>query len=146
MNSEVGRDSIRVPSGDKRANMIIILPCSVIGFSLLILVLYQMNIGNVADGSQLGASIALLVFSLVARSLGSTIEMDESSMRLVGPGEPIPEEAYCTMCGKNMLETRNDDGGAMVCPHPDCEHWYHKDHFYNMASGRCQSPQCRKRQ
>jgi hypothetical protein len=138
--------------------MLIIWSCATVGLSLLLLVLYQISLGNIADGPQIGASISLIVFSLVAWSQSRGIDESmtvqpppqdpfpqRSGMRYVGQGELIPEEAYCTVCGGNMSETRNEDGGAMVCTYSDCGHWYHRDHFNNIAIGSCQSPQCRRR-
>jgi hypothetical protein len=69
--------------------------------------------------------------------------IDGSGMRPVRPTENIPEEATCTMCQDNMLQTRNMYGGTVICP--QCGHWYHRDHFYNMASGHCQSIECKSR-
>jgi hypothetical protein len=174
--------------------MFIIWFCSIVGLSLLILVAYQISLGNIVDGSQIAASISLLVFSLVAwsqtRSTDQTPSTDdrttflsasqveipqtpppiespssgdamtfqpitiphlaaagrhENGMRIVGPNDPIPEEVCCAICGRNMLQTRNDFGSVLVCPHPDCGQWYHKNHFYDTANGKCISPPCRRR-
>jgi hypothetical protein len=75
----------------------------------------------------------------------TAIKVDSSGMKMIAPGDLIPEEVCCSVCGKNILETRYDFGGVLVCPHPDCGQWYHKKHFYDTAKGKCISPECRKR-
>jgi hypothetical protein len=167
--------------------MFIIWFCAIVGISLLILVLHQVSLGNIADGPQIGASISLLVFSLLAwsqtrdtngsltfqsapqvpatqnpqprasRSLCDAMtfqpittfeplaaERYESGMRIIGQNDPIPEEVSCAICDRNILQTRNEFGGVLVCPLPDCGRWYHKDHFYDTANGKCISPSCRR--
>lgn len=69
----------------------------------------------------------------------------EREMRIIGSNDPIPEEVSCSICGRNILKTRNEFGDILVCPRPDCGRWYHQDHLYDTANGKCVSPQCRTR-
>jgi hypothetical protein len=79
-------------------------------------------------------------------SPGAAMKVDSGGMKIINPQDLIPDEVYCSICGKNISLTRYDFGGVLVCPHSDCGQWYHKNHFYDTAKGKCISPKCRERQ
>lgn len=77
---------------------------------------------------------------------GTAIKVDSSGMKIIDPRDLIPDVVCCSVCGKNLLNTRNEFGGVLECPHADCGYWYHKNHFYDTAGGKCFSPSCRERE
>ncbi len=95
--------------------------------------------------SEVPSSGDTMTFQPIATPNMASAEGYENGMIKIGPNDAIPEEVSCAICGKNILQTRNEFGGVLVCPHSDCGRWYHRNHFYDTANGKCSSPQCRRR-
>lgn len=86
-----------------------------------------------------------LTLQIIATNEPLRTARHESGLTIIDPNDAIPEEVSCAICGKNILQTRNEFGGVMVCPYADCGYWYHKNHFDDTAGGKCISPLCRRR-
>ncbi|HPS90663.1 MAG TPA: hypothetical protein PKV33_00785 [Methanothrix sp.] len=78
-------------------------------------------------------------------SLGTAIKVNSRGFNIIGPYDAIPDEVCCSVCGKNISQTRYEFGGVLICSRQDCGYWYHKNHFYDTAKGKCISPKCRER-
>lgn len=49
----------------------------------------------------------------------TAIKVDSIGIKIIGPEDLIPDEVCCSVCGKNILETRYDFCGVLVCPRQD---------------------------